>query len=236
MKNFSVRNLILMILMMAAAVIAIVMHPTHKISDDLKKIDLEAIIPAEFGAWRLLPNQTSQIINPQQKEMIDKIYSQTLSRTYANADGRYVMLVIAYGDDQSDAKQLHYPEVCYPAQGFQVLFSRLGDVKTKFGDIRVKRMSTALGNRLEPITYWTTVGEKVVRGSLQTKLAQLNYGVHGLIPDGMLIRFSSINGDTERAFEDHQQFIDELLQSMQEDSRVRLIGTNLAHNEKDNVN
>jgi len=210
--------------MMAAAVIAIVMHPTHKISDDLKKIDLETMIPTQFGDWKLLPNQTAQIVNPQQKAMIDKIYSQTLSRTYTNSDGRNLMLVIAYGDDQSDAKQLHYPEICYPAQGFQILFNRLGNVKTEFGEIRVKKMSTVMGDRSEPITYWTTVGEKVVRGSIETKLAQLNYGIHGLIPDGMLIRFSSINGDTESAFEDHQQFINELLKSVYQDSRERLIG------------
>jgi len=224
MPSITIRNLVLMISMVVASVVAIILHPTHKISSDLEQIDLETMIPNQFGAWKILPNQVAQIINPQQKAMIDKIYSQTLSRTYVNSDGRNVMLVIAYGDDQSDSKQLHYPEVCYPAQGFQIIFNRLGDVKTKFGPIRVKQLSSSLGDRLEPITYWTTVGQKVVRGSLETKLAQLDYGMHGLIPDGMLVRFSSINSNTEAAFKDHQQFIDELLQAMNKSARERLAG------------
>ena len=33
--------------------------------------------------------------------------------------GRQIMLSIAYGEDQRDGMKLHYPEVCYPAQGFQ---------------------------------------------------------------------------------------------------------------------
>ena len=31
------------------------------------------------------------------------------------------MLSIAYGKNQSDALQLHKPEICYPAQGFTLL-------------------------------------------------------------------------------------------------------------------
>ena len=30
------------------------------------------------------------------------------------------MLMIAYGESQSDRLQLHHPEVCYTAQGFRV--------------------------------------------------------------------------------------------------------------------
>ena len=55
-----------------------------------------------------------------------------------------------------------------------------------------------------------TVGEVAVRPGLQRKLAQLRYSLRGEIPDGMLLRVSSLDGDRERAFRLHASFIAEL--------------------------
>ncbi len=128
------------------------------------------------------------MVNPVQKETMARIYSQTLTRVYRNTAGESIMLSIAYGADQSDDKQMHYPEICYPAQGFQVLSRQNDVVKTDFGNIRVKRLLTS-GGRTEPLTYWSTVGNKVVNGSSgETKIEQLSYGFRGDIPDGLLFR------------------------------------------------
>ena len=106
------------------------------------------------------------------------------------------MLALAYGKDQRDAMQVHYPEVCYPAQGFALQEKQIGTLATERGAIPVTRILTNLGQRIEPVTYWTTVGDRVVQTGLQKKLAEMSYGLSGKIPDGMLIRVSSI--DTER--------------------------------------
>ena len=58
--------------------------------------------------------------------IINKIYNQTLTRTYINPRGDRIMLSIAYGRDQSDALQMHKPELCYPAQGFRLLNNQRG--------------------------------------------------------------------------------------------------------------
>jgi len=216
-------KIILLLVMIGASLLAMTLRPTHKIADDGQKVNLETMIPKHFGDWQEAP-QPAQIVNPVQKAKLEEIYSQTLSRTYVKANGEVIMLSIAYGADQSDAKEMHYPEVCYPAQGFQVVSTQPGIVKTGFGDIRVKRLLTVLGSRSEPLTYWTTVGTKVVVGGKEPKLEKLRYGFRGEIPDGLLFRVSSITQDTESGYASQQNFVRELISSLSEGDRLKLAG------------
>lgn len=210
--------------MVLASVLAILLHPTHRIADDGLPMNLETMIPKQFGDWHSQTQQVAQIINPQQKEMIAKLYTQTISRTYVNTKGESIMLTIAYGADQSDAKQLHYPEVCYPAQGFQVVSNQVGTLQTNFGNIRVRRLQTVLGNRSEPLTYWNTVGDQVVVGIKETKLAQLRYGFKGQIPDGLLFRVSSITSDIQSGYGTQQEFVNSLIKALSKQVRLKLAG------------
>lgn len=198
--------------------------PTTMLSNISERKDLEQLIPSEFGEWDELTQTSSQIVDPEQQQAIDRIYSQTLNRTYINQDGYRVMLSIAYGDDQRDAVEIHYPEVCYPAQGFQVTSNQAGMLNTGKGVIKVQRLLTHLGSRHEPVTYWTTVGDKVVKGRVAKKLAEMEYGVKGFIPDGMLFRVSSIDGQSDRAFDLQQAFVSDLIDSLDQESRLRLSG------------
>lgn len=221
---FMRKNMLLMALMIGASLLAIIFHPTYRIADEGPAVNLETMIPKQFGDWREQPQQLAQIINPVQKETIERIYTQTLSRTYVNGKGDVMMLTIAYGADQSDAKQLHYPEVCYPAQGFQVLYNQVGALRTDYGNIRVRRLLTVLGNRSEPLTYWTIVGNQVVVGGKETKLAQLSYGLKGQIPDGLLFRVSSITSDTQSGYDTQQEFVNNLVKVLPSKSRLQLFG------------
>lgn len=221
------RNIIMAVLMLLAAGVAMAIHPTHRIADDGPVVVLENMIPLQFGDWKDEPQQTGHIINPQVKEKLDRIYTATLSRTYVNSAGDRIMLSIAYGADQSDAKQLHYPEVCYPAQGFQLVSNQVGSLKTDFGAIPVRRLYTVLGMRAEPLTYWTTVGNKAVLGSKQSKLEQLKYGFKGQIPDGLLFRVSSITSDAEDGYAKQQAFVRALIAAISQQDRAKLAGLSL---------
>jgi EpsI family protein len=222
--NLHIRNGIIALLMLASSVGAMTLRPSHRIVDEGSAVNLETMLPKQFGDWQEEPQHSGQVINPQQQEMLDRIYTQLLSRTYINSKGERIMLSIAYGADQSDAKQLHYPEVCYPAQGFQVISSSTGVVNTDFGDIRVKRILTVMGNRSEPLTYWSTVGNKVVVGNKETKLEQLRYGFRGQIPDGLLFRISSITSDVEAGYASQQSFTQDLIATLPERDRLKLAG------------
>lgn len=223
--KFPLRNLILMVLMLAASGMAVALKPTKKIADQGPRVELETLIPKSFGEWQQELVTSVQAVDPQQKAVIDKIYNQTLSRTYVSAQGYRVMLSLAYGGDQSDAMQVHKPEICYPAQGFTLHEKHADTLQTSRGGIPITRVSTSLGSRNEPITYWTTIGDKVIKGGgIQKKLVEMSYGLSGNIPDGMLIRVSSIDTDKARAYQMQDRFSNQMLAALPPEARVRLAG------------
>ncbi len=217
-------NVILASLMVLSAYIAVVYKPTQKVADLGGKVDLNLMIPDSFSDWTRMQDLGASIINPQREQLLNQIYTQTLSRTYINAQGDFIMLSIAYGDEQNDANQVHIPDVCYPAQGFQLISSKKDIVRTSQGEIRVKRLFTKLGNRSEPLTYWTTVGERVVSGGFETKMTQFKYGLNGLIADGLIFRVSTINSNVEESYALQNRFIDDLLTSLPVADRHKLAG------------
>lgn len=218
------RNLIILGAMVAASGLALALKPTVKVADSGPKINLETMIPKQFGEWREAQFGNSQVVDPRLKAILDEIYNQTLSRTYVNPRGYAIMLSVAYGSDQSDALQLHKPEVCYPAQGFQLEGRQVGTLDLPTGAIPATRLMTSFGSRKEPITYWTTIGEQVVVGGIQKKLVEMRFGLGGKIPDGMLIRLSSIDGDTRRAYEIQSQFAEAMVGAVAVEHRKHLIG------------
>ncbi len=210
-------------LMFAASIGAIVAQPKAKLSELAQAVSLEDMIPRQFGDWReALPGHV-QMVDPQQKVLLDRSYSQVLSRTYVNHQGYRIMLSLAYSDDQRD-REAHLPEVCYPAQGFLIQENEAGLLTTTLGDIPVRRLFATMGARQEPLTYWFAVGGKAVPGKLQKKLVHLRYALSGRVPDGMLFRVSSIDADQARAYRTQDQFIDQLLHGVSPADRARLSG------------
>jgi EpsI family protein len=225
MKFISFKHLFIGLAMFAAAGLALALKPTERVADAGPKIDLEKLIPREFGDWKIDGTITPLIASPEQEALLNKIYNQTLTRTYVNAKGERVMLSIAYGGDQSDNMAVHKPEVCYPGQGFQILKSpAITSFSTGEGNIPVKRLVASLGARIEPITYWTTVGDQVEVQGLRWKLQQLKFGLTGKIPDGLLFRVSSIEVDEIKAYRIQDTFTHEMLKAMSPEGRKRIVG------------
>ena len=225
MKLISFKHLVIGVCMFAAAGMALALKPTAKMADVGPRIDLETLIPQTFGDWKIDETITPLIANPEQEALINKIYNQTLTRTYVNSRNERIMLSIAYGGDQSDSMAVHKPEVCYPAQGFQILKTpTVGTFETDAGSIPVKRLVATHGPRIEPITYWTTVGDKVAVSGLKWKLQQLKYGLTGKIPDGLLFRISSIQADDTKAYQIQDAFSRDMLKAMSPENRQRIIG------------
>jgi EpsI family protein len=218
--------LIIAALMFAASAGALLARPTVKVADVKAHQSLESTVPGAFGDWRLEPQRIAQVVNPQTQELLDKLYSEVLSRTYVNGAGYRVMISIAYGTDQREGSTLkaHKPEVCYPAQGFTLHSNVAGTLRAGGGEIPVSRLSTSLGDRREPVTYWFTIGDQAVKGKLEKRLVELRYGLTGQIPDGLLFRVSSIDPDTGRAFRMHEQFVNQLLDALPPSDRARISG------------
>jgi EpsI family protein len=211
-------------LMCGTSAASIALQPTRTATAKGSAVPLEAIVPKDFGEWNELPNRVAEVVNPQTKELLDKLYSQLLSRSYVNKDGYRIMLSLAYGDDQRGGLQAHRPEVCYPAQGFKLGKLEDGRLGTAYGDIEVRRLNTVMGERVEPVTYWLTVGSQVVQTGLDKRIAQIRLGLTGQIPDGLLFRVSSIDADSDRAFLMQQKFVADLMVAVPDAPRKQLSG------------
>jgi EpsI family protein len=218
------RNFVLLLLMLASSGLAVALRPTHRIADKGPKLDLETMIPKRFGEWSIDENVVYQQVSPDTKAALDKIYTQALSRTYINQQGYRIMLSMPYGADQSDGLAAHDPEGCYPAQGFQILSKSRETLHTTMGDIPLRRMEASAGPRHEPVTYWVTVGNNAVNNDWDRKKAQLAFALNREIPDGLLVRVSSIDMDTNAAYIVQSNFIEELLKSLPPEARKRVSG------------
>lgn len=227
-RRFAV-SLVLGVAMAATSALTGALTPKAHVPQAHDQFRLEAMVPASFAGWSVDKNIVPLTPDPEQQSVLEKIYDQTLSRTYVNGQGERVMLSIAYGGDQSKSLQLHLPEVCYVAQGFQMVKGSEGQLPTRFGELPVKRLVARLHQRNEPITYWITIGDKAVQSGIQQKIQRLAYGLSGKIPDGMLVRVSTIGASEAEAYRLQDRFVNDMLSSMAARDRVRLLGTPAKH-------
>lgn len=210
---------------LGALALSHLLKPTKLVAAQGPKVVLEQHVPENFGRWRLDRSIVPLEPSPDVVAQIEAIYDTTLSRTYVNDKGQRIMLSIAYGGDQSGRMRVHRPEACYSAQGFHVRKLREESLDSRQGRaIELKRLMARLGPRPEPITYWIRVGKSTVAGNMGQRMVQLQYGINGEVPDGLLFRVSSIESDPEYAFRVHDEFVRELLSAVSPVSRNLLAG------------
>jgi EpsI family protein len=219
-----VRAAVALVLMMLAGIGSQLWRPTHYMADAKAKLELEQVFPAQFGTWALDTRGPVQLVSPDQQALLKKLYGQTLSRTYTNPQGDRVMLSVAYGGDQSDATTAHRPDVCYPAQGFDILARGSSVVQLGGAQLPTLHMLARLGARVEPVSYWFVVGEHVALSGTDQKLAQLRYSARGIVPDGLLMRVSTIDTDAPHAYTVHSAFVTDLFAAIQPPWRERVFG------------
>lgn len=219
------RALFVFALMAATVGLVHLARPTVHMADKLGKPNLETLFPLQFGDWRVDARAAMVQPNPATQALLDSIYNQTLTRTYINADGIRIMLSVAYGGDQSDGTSAHVPEVCYPAQGFQITSNTKSQLELANRVVGVRRLMSTMGARDEPITYWLVVGDQVTTSRTDQKLAQFRLGLKGLIPDGMLVRVSNIDSNMAHGHQIQASFLAEMAAAIPEAARDRVFGT-----------
>lgn len=208
------KSVLILFAMVSASALAVLLTPNRLVQAGGPGPDLERVVPAQFGVWRLDDSVPTTLISPDVQDELDRIYANLLMRVYKSASGERIMLSIAYGSDQSDNLQVHKPEVCYTSQGFAV--RKAGDRVIAFGDHRIEARSivASRNDRTEPVTYWVKVGDEVINSSFRKKLHKIGYGLKGYIPDGLLFRVSNLGAGNEQSFELHDRFIEDLLDSL----------------------
>lgn len=224
MKLFSAQHFIVGLAMLAAVGLSVAMKPTVKTADKGPRVNLEAMIPVEFSGWKIDPTVVQIKPTADVQQSLDAIYDQILTRTYVNSSGERMMLTISYGGAQTDQLKAHRQEVCYSAQGFQIKQLMNQAVKIGQSTIPLTRMHAVQGSRSEPVTYWFTMGDRVVLSSFERLVVQLKYGLTGEIPDGMLVRVSNISTDPAHSYDAHIAFVRDLISHMREQDARRLVG------------
>ena len=209
----------------ATAALAVWARPSRSVADARARQPLEGLFPAAADGWRLDPRATGVVRPAAEQGRVYGIYDQVLERVYAHADGRQVMLSVAYGAEQSAGLQMHRPEVCYPSGGFKVQGLHRATVPVAGQPVAVTRLTATMPGRLEPITYWSVLGDVVQTDAVAFRWRQITSGLRGQVLDGMLVRVSSIDADDARAFRLHAEFADALARAMTPEHRQRVIGT-----------
>jgi len=226
MFKFHRPSLYLATVMVVLSLLAFALRPTQSMSAQKGQINIEAMIPHAFADWKEDQSANLQFVDPSVTEKVNQTYLQSLSRTFVNSNGQRIMLAIAYGGDQNDMMQVHKPEICYTAQGFHIEQSHDASFNTAYGNFTVREMLAVKGSRLEPITYWVTIGDKVAVNPLQWRLERIKYGLTGVVPDGLLFRVSSFGQNTAAEYKLQQEFVNALMASISPESRSKLLGVN----------
>ncbi len=211
--------------MLAVAVFSAVFKP-RPVADAQARtaVPLESLFPTAFGDWR--QNLAGAVlIRPAFEQARQfQMYDQVLERSYVNAQGQVVMLSVAYGRQQSVGLQMHRPEVCYKAGGFEVGDVSEAVLRLAGRDMPITHMVARLPGRPEPVMYWRLLGDTPVANEAQFKLRQLRLGVSGGIPDGLLVRISSIDEDVPAMQQLHAAFAQAMVQAMTPAQQQRVLG------------
>lgn len=192
------------------------------------EVNLEQALPQQFGNWKAVPSAFSLAdLTLGQNDLTAQFYDQSVMRAYRGPGGVEVMLAVAWGRRQHQEVKVHRPELCYTAQGFQILDKKKVDVRIDGLNIPVTQLVARNSQRLEPVSYWIRLGDSFSSGPVETRLTLLKQGLLGNVPDGILVRASTVSrGDRElqSEFETHQAFLTDLLTHMDGVGRQLMVG------------
>ena len=126
------------------------------------------------------------------------------------------MFLVAYGPVQNYRLKSHLPEVCYGAAGFRVSAKTVTQLSYQDGvaPLTISRLTAEKERRFEPITYWMKVGGDVATGVFDRQIARMKYGLRGIIPDGALVRVSTVGLSETASYRLQDQFIRDLLAAL----------------------
>lgn len=193
---------------------------------------LADLIPPQFPGWTT--GGDGEVVVPRTEGSLQsRLYSQELARNYravgAPEQSLPVMLLAAYGATQSDALQLHRPEVCYPASGFEVSVPRPIELMLGAAVVPAVALTATFGPRIEDVVYWTRLGDALPRSEGEQRRVRLAAALRGFVGDGVLIRASAIRqaADLPR-FAELDAFFAALVGNLTDQGRVVLLGPGLA--------
>lgn len=194
----------------------------------LAKERLGELVPAMIGPWTFRSSAGVVVARADEAVPADG-YDQVIARSYDAPDLPSVMLLVAYGSTQSGNLRLHRPETCYPAQGFSL--SDFSDCNFGFAPnslVEARRFTATRGDRIERLVYWTRIGDSFPRSTADEYRAILHSVLSGVVPDGVLVRVSTLTSDLPAADAAIDRFAGDLVRSLPLAGTRILLGDSIA--------
>ena len=186
------RKLLLGLVFGSAAAVAAWRLPRKRL-DYLGQQKLDDLVPKTIGRWKFVA--ASGLVVPPEDQLSRTLYSQLLTRVYSDGENPPVMLLIAQSAGQTGILQVHRPETCYPASGYQISAVTEHDIEVGPSALTTNSLSATNEGMTENIIYWTRVGDRIPTTWKQQKLDTAEANLRGIIPDAVLVRISTVNND-----------------------------------------
>jgi EpsI family protein len=215
------RKFLVGLLFCSAAGVAAWRKP-HKHLDYLGSEKLEDLVPKSIGRWTFV--SASGLVVPPDDKLSQALYSQVLTRVYSDGADSSVMLLLAQSGGQTGFLQVHRPEICYTASGYQI--SSVAPHVIQVADTFIPAISidaSAGGGAPEHVVYWTRIGNRMPTNWREQKFAVAEQNLQGIIPDAILVRVSSVSADGAAARATIDSFVRELLAAIPANRRTVFI-------------
>lgn len=182
------REILAGLAMISAAGIAAARRPSIPI-DYMGQHKLDQIVPDQIGKWKFI--SASGLITAPPDQLQQAVYSQLLTRVYYDGEAP-IWVLLAYSANQTGFLQVHRPEFCYTAAGYQL--SDFAPHRIAIGPgstITTNSLTASRDDEAEKMIYWTRIGDHIPLSWAQQKLAVAGDNMRKLIPDAALIRIST---------------------------------------------
>ncbi|MFZ7094155.1 VPLPA-CTERM-specific exosortase XrtD [Primorskyibacter sp. 2E233] len=171
---------------------ALVLLPGHT-SEQLNRSAFDRF-PIQLDSWLGIPNR----LDPRVEAVIDA--DDYVDMTYISRDTETpVHLFAAYYSDQTNGSALHSPQVCLPANGWEVTefgTRRLDMTGTGYGSFDANRAEIIKGTERQLVYYWFEQRGTRITNDFVAKIDMLVDGITRDRRDGAIIRFvTPIQGD-----------------------------------------
>lgn len=211
------RELVSGLLMLSAAATALARKPNFELNY-LGNHKLEDIIPTQIGSWKFVTN--SGLVVPPEDQLQQALYSQLVTRIYENGSGAPIMLLVAYSASETGFLQVHRPEFCYTAAGYELSDFGMRNVPLHQPQQLVVNSLTATRDGMpERLFYWTRIGNHIPHSWAQQRLVFAEDNLRRVIPDAALVRISTVSADQSGAEGDLDEFIGAMIDGISSSMR-----------------
>lgn len=189
----------------------------------LERGKLDPLFPKTVGSWEY--QSDNGLVLPPEDELRDRLYSRVLTRYYASPSQLPVMFLVAYSSRQDGMLQVHRPETCYPAAGYELMHERLIPLDVGGGlTVPGHYLNARSISRHEQLIYWTRIGNDFPTRWWAQHWAVAKENLKGRVPDGVLVRVSTAAPDDETAMITLKRFLPAMLEQLSPVARRVLFG------------